>query len=219
VSGGGPRGVAVWSLALALGAGLLAGCADGGAGGGAGAGARPSSLAGPDAAIASAAARAQLDACPASDTGVSARADGLPDVTLTCLDSAGPATVRLSGLRGRPTVLNVWAQWCPPCRAEAPLLQRLHAAAGDRLVVLGVDYQDDAVPALAFAQAHGLHYPSVSAPTDEFPLRRYGPGPPVTLLVDASGRVARVVRGPFHSWAELSGTVADVLGVDVAGVS
>jgi thiol-disulfide isomerase/thioredoxin len=197
------------------GAGLLAGCAAGGAGG---APAEPSSEpVNPDVAIASAAARAQLDACPPSDARVPAHPDGLPDVTLPCLGAEGPARVRLAGLRGRPVVLNIWAQWCPPCRAEAPLLQRLHAAAGERLIVLGVDYQDDAVPALAFAQAHQLHYPSVSAPADEFPLRRYGPGPPVTLLVEPSGRVARVVRGPFDSWAELSSIVADVLGVQVGG--
>jgi thiol-disulfide isomerase/thioredoxin len=112
-------------------------------------------------------------------------------------------------------VVNVWAQWCPPCREEAPLLQRLHATAADQLVVLGVNYQDQSVPALAFAAQSGLHYPSVSAPGDEFPLRRYAPGPPVTLLVDASGRVAGVVRGAFEDWDHLSRTVRQVLGVSV----
>lgn len=167
----------------------------------------------PDAAVAAAAATAALDPCPPSDPAVPARADGLPDVTLACLDDAGAHSVRLAGLRGTPAVVNVWAQWCPPCRQEAPLLQRLHAEAGDRLVLLGVDYQDDDVPALAFAAAEGLHYPSVSAPADELPLRRYAPGPPVTFLVDADGRIVKVIRGPFRDWAQVTTTVADVLGV------
>ena len=58
--------------------------------------------------------------CPRSDPGVAAVPSGLPDVVLPCL--GGGREVRLAGLRGKPMMINVWAQWCEPCREEAPYL-------------------------------------------------------------------------------------------------
>jgi thiol-disulfide isomerase/thioredoxin len=67
---------------------------------------------------------------------------GLPEVTLECL-TGGPA-VRLSDLRGKPLLINVWAQWCGPCRLEAPFLAKLAAEAvvGGKLAMLGIDIAD-----------------------------------------------------------------------------
>ncbi|MEN0070309.1 MAG: TlpA disulfide reductase family protein, partial [Propionicimonas sp.] len=62
---------------------------------------------------------------------------GLPALELECL--GGDTTVALSGLRG-PMVINLWAQWCLPCRKEAPVLQSFHAARGDEVALLGIDY-------------------------------------------------------------------------------
>ena len=58
--------------------------------------------------------------CPRSDSDVAAVPSGLPDVVLPCL--GGGREVRLAGLRGKPMMINVWAQWCGPCREEAPYL-------------------------------------------------------------------------------------------------
>ncbi len=188
------------------------GSSPGGAPGAASAGAVSSGGANPDASVSAMAATARLDPCPPSRTALPATPDGLPDVTLACLGPAGSRTVRLAGLDG-PAVVNVWASWCVPCRQEAPLIQQLHAQAGPRLLVLGVDFADAAPLALDFAATQGLHYPSVVSSTEQFPLPRWAPGLPLTLMIDAEGRIVDVQRGPFTTWAQLRDTVARRLGV------
>lgn len=168
----------------------------------------------PDVSVSAMAASARLDPCPTSSSTAPARPDGLPDVVLACLGPDGTRSVRLAGLRG-PVVLNIWGSWCVPCRQEAPLFQRLHAAAGGRLVVLGVDFADATPLALAFAASEDLHYPSVVAAATQFPLRRWAAGLPVTLLVDARGSIVDVQRGPFTSWQQLRDIVAARLGVSL----
>jgi thiol-disulfide isomerase/thioredoxin len=135
----------------------------------------------------------------------------LPRVTLPCL-SGGPA-VALAGARpGKPMLVNIWATWCPPCVREVPLLVRFDAEAGDRIGVVGVLHEDEQGQALEFARQYGMHYPSV-VDDDGRVLRAYGSGPPVTLLVDADGKIRRVKRGEWHSLAELRSAVEDSLGL------
>lgn len=170
--------------------------------------AAPPAPAGPERALVAAAG---LDPCPRLPPREGPPAGGLPDVTLPCLGT-GPA-VRLAALAGRPTVLSVWAQWCAPCRDEAPVFQRLHQRAGTRVRVLGVDYADSPAAALRFAAELGLSYPSV---TDQdgvlkAPLRLVGL--PRTLFVDATGRVRHVLPAPVRDDAHLAALVRDHLGV------
>src|SRR3990172_6711547 len=66
-----------------------------------------------------------------------------PDFTL---DLLGGGQVQLSELRGQPAMINLWASWCPPCRAEMPAIERVYRAYKERgLVVLGVNttFQDN----------------------------------------------------------------------------
>ncbi|HEU4674594.1 MAG TPA: TlpA disulfide reductase family protein [Motilibacteraceae bacterium] len=158
---------------------------------------------------------AGLAPCPATASAAPV-ADGLPDVTLPCLGS-GPA-VRLSDLRGTPTVLNVWGQWCGPCREEAPHFQALHAAAGDKVRVLGVDFDDDPTAALRFAASLGLTYPSLMDQDGalKVPFRILGArGLPLTYFVDAQGKVVGQKVGPVKDDAELRALVKRYLGVSV----
>jgi thiol-disulfide isomerase/thioredoxin len=159
-------------------------------------------------------AAAQLNDCPVTDPSVAAREDGLPDLTLACLGE-GPG-VRLAGLRGTPTVLNLWASWCEPCRDELPLLADLAAAGGSSLRVLGIDVQDDPASALSLLTDAGVHYPSVrdDAAATKAPLR--WTGLPMTVFVDPDGVVTFTQRGPITDPDQLRSLVSAHLGVTVA---
>jgi len=185
---------------------LLTGCTSGGS--------TPGRSLPPAASTTELKARAALDPCPQvprppppgrSGTG------GLPDIQLACLGD-GPA-VRLTGLTG-PAVVNLWAAWCDPCRREAPAFQRLHAAAGDRLRVLGVLTEDTTRDALDAAAHWGIHYPSVVDADGEMKARSGVQGLPVTYFVSASGEADRYV-GPPLSYDQLRRLVAQHLGVRV----
>ena len=105
----------------------------------------------------------------------------------------------LSQHRGRPVILNFWASWCPPCRAEMPALQRTYEKFGDAgLVVLGINqtYSDDADAAREFASEMDLTFPlllddSGSVSLDKFDIR----GLPTTIIIRPDGTVASVQVG------------------------
>ena len=118
-----------------------------------------------------------------------------PDVELPRLAGGGAAS--LADYRGKVVVLNFWASWCEPCRAESPLLQRWHRRLDKAgATVLGVDVQDVSDDARAFVARYGLTYPMLrDGPGD---IRdEYGIlGLPETFVVDRHGRIAAVARGP-----------------------
>lgn len=71
-------------------------------------------------------------------------------------------SIRLSDLRGQAVLVNLWATWCPPCRAEMPAIEKIYNEyKDDGLVVLAVNmtYQDSASAVMPFVQEHGLTFP------------------------------------------------------------
>lgn len=149
---------------------------------------------------------ARLEPCP------SGLSSALPDLTLPCLGGGDP--VRLQDEPGRPTLINVWATWCPPCVDEVPMLVAFHEAAGDKVGVVGVLTADSLDSALQFAPTRRLRYPSVVDGDGEV-LRQYAQGPPVTLFVRADGTVAYVKPGPFKDLEEITQLTRDHLGIDL----
>ncbi len=103
----------------------------------------------------------------------------------------------LASYRGRPLIINVWASWCGPCRAEAASLERLAASqVGRRYVVIGIstdDYRDAALKWLRHSNAKLSHYID-SGPLWTLEHMLGASAIPVTVLVDAGGRV--VARYP-----------------------
>lgn len=137
----------------------------------------------------------------------------LPNVTLPCL--GGGPDVPLRALRG-PLVVNLWAQWCGPCREELPYYQELHERAGDRVGVLGVDYQDTRPDwALDLLDETGVTYPSVADPGADLRVPFRVRGLPGIVFVDRQGGVVAVEYLVIESFDQLAGLVDEHLGVAV----
>jgi thiol-disulfide isomerase/thioredoxin len=140
---------------------------------------------------------------------------GLPELTLPCL--GGGPDVELSSLRG-PVVINLWQAFCEPCREEMPALEEFHQQYGDRVPVLGIDFNDvHPDGALALAEETGATYPSVADPggelmaEDTFAVARRGL--PAFVFVDAEGKVVAQDSGGVDSVAEIKAKVAEHLGI------
>lgn len=140
------------------------------------------------------------------------RGGGLPDATLPCL--GGGPSVDLASLRGRPTLINVWAQYCGPCRQESPVIQQFYRHAGNRVRVLGIDFADQLPSrAIAFAAEYDLTYPQLADPSAALKASLRVTGIPVTLFVRADGRVVFTHYGPLTSLTQLRSLVRRHLGV------
>ena len=157
---------------------------------------------------------ARIADCPVSSSDAAVVTRGLPDLTLSCL--GGGREVRLAGLRGRPMMINIWAQWCGPCRAEAPYLADVAGRNRSELLIMGVDYNDPQPGlALEFARLVGWRYPQLVDRTAELRAPLQITGPPQTFFVTADGRIAHRHVGPFDSAAEIRSLVGRHLGVDL----
>ncbi|HEY6015320.1 MAG TPA: TlpA disulfide reductase family protein [Gaiellaceae bacterium] len=124
-----------------------------------------------------------------------------PPFTLRKLN--GPGRVSLASLRGHAVVLNFWASWCAPCKAEAPRFEtawRQWRAKGVRFV--GIDANDFASDGRRFARKYGITYLNL-ADGQGSTLGRWGvTGFPETFFIDAQGRVVAHVAGEITT-AEL----------------
>ena|SRR5215217_3966559 len=121
--------------------------------------------------------------------------EAAPDLELPMLGSARNGSV--ADYRGKVVVLNFWASWCDPCRAESPLLERWHRRMADRGgTVLGVDMLDITEDAQAFIAEYGLSYPMLKDKDghgiETFGVVQY----PETFVIDRAGQITAVRRGP-----------------------
>ncbi len=131
-----------------------------------------------------------------------------PDFTLQTPDGQ---TVRLSELRGKPVMINFWATWCGPCQVEMPLFIDAYTKNKDKLVVLGVDVQEQPAQVTAFAQKMGLNFPLVIDPDGEVSTIYQVRGLPTTIFVNADGIVEAAHRGAILSRPQLEPYLAQIL--------
>jgi thiol-disulfide isomerase/thioredoxin len=137
---------------------------------------------------------------PTAGTEVVAAADRGDPVTLAGPALADPgAAIDLADYRGRVVVLNAWATWCEPCRAEIPALVALDEATDDAdVAVVGLNVSDDPAAASAFAEEFAVAYPSITDPEGVLLPQVPGVPPralPSTVVLDREGRVAVRVVG------------------------
>ncbi len=104
--------------------------------------------------------------------------------------------VSLADFKGRVLVLNFWASWCEPCRAEMPTLQQLPMVLGeDQVAVLGLNFKEGPRRIAQFTQAAGVTLPVALDPHGEN-ARAWGVKVfPTTVLIDPSGRPRMRIRG------------------------
>jgi peroxiredoxin len=120
-----------------------------------------------------------------------------PDFSLTTLDGS---TVRLSDLRGQPVLINFWASWCGPCRAEMPHIQAaFEDHADDGLVVLGVDQLESPPSVAQFVEQFQLTFPIPLDADGEVSAAYQARALPTTFFVDADGIIRDTFTGPMSS--------------------
>jgi len=115
--------------------------------------------------------------------------------------------VSLSQYQGKPVIINFWASWCSPCQQETPLLASWYKQQHGKVVLLGLDENDSATSALAFAKAKGISYPIGFDPTT-IAASAYGVNAlPQTFFLNAQHRVVDHIAGAVTT-AELAAGVA-----------
>jgi peroxiredoxin len=125
---------------------------------------------------------------PAALAGSQAQSFALPEL--------GGRTASLQDFRGHLVILNLWASWCPPCRAELPDLQRLYdQLRAHKLVVVGVNEGESAQRAQAFAAALRLHFPILLDENQSYGRVYAALGLPTTIIIDERGTIVRGFDG------------------------
>lgn len=106
---------------------------------------------------------------------------------------------------GRPVILNLWASWCGPCRAEMPAFDVASQIHTD-VFFLGVAVQDDPIAAEEFAEEIGVSYALAIDEADRVGRRYPSPGLPATYFITEDGAIARTVFGQVNE-----GQIADLI--------
>jgi cytochrome c biogenesis protein CcmG/thiol:disulfide interchange protein DsbE len=120
---------------------------------------------------------------------------------------------RLATLKGHPAVVNKWASWCRPCRAEFPIFQQVATERGKRVAFLGVNGADKLPAAKKFLAERPLPYPSYEDPKEniaqDLKVAKFFP---MTVFLDRKGKTAFIKSGEYTSRAELEADTDRYLG-------
>ena len=116
----------------------------------------------------------------------------------------------LEALQGQIVVLNFWANWCPPCHAEAPDLQDIYEEyADDGVLLLGVDYLDIQTDALSFIERYGITYPNAPDIGERVSKTYNLQNAPETFIIGRDGKITHLFIGQVNY--EMLATALDSL--------
>lgn len=118
-----------------------------------------------------------------------------PNATITTYDKR---EVKIADLKGKVIVINHWATWCPPCKAEMPMMSNFHKRFKDQgFEIFGVTTQDSVPPRMLKEVAQVLSYPLARRITGNgYPILK---GLPTTYVIDRKGMVRHLKQGAFST--------------------
>ena len=153
------------------------------------------------------AAKARLKGSPAPLAALHAQSGRL-------LEGGVPAfRARLRALRGQPVVINKWASWCNPCRAEFPAMQQAATERGRTVAFVGLNSGDSRQPAERFLKRYPTPFPSYVDPGEDIARAIDAPANyPVTVFLDAKGKPAFIHQGAYRSSAAIETDIDRYLG-------
>jgi thiol-disulfide isomerase/thioredoxin len=133
----------------------------------------------------------------------------LPSVDITGLTSG--VVSQLSDIEG-PAVVNLWATWCAPCRAEIPEFEQVHQARGDEVRFVGVNVGEDPQVASEFLAEIGATYDQFADLDGEVSTELKATSMPVTVVIDDDGTITTRHLGPLDQDG-LNAAIDDALGI------
>jgi peroxiredoxin len=124
---------------------------------------------------------------------------GHPAPNIALADIEGQV-IRLSDYKGKPVIVNFWATWCAPCRAEFPEFQQAAVDNADTLTIIGINSTsvDQAHLIPGFLDEYGITFPIVLDESGETVKKYQILGLPTTVFIDSKGIVNEVFTGPLN---------------------
>jgi peroxiredoxin len=133
----------------------------------------------------------------ASNQVIQAQGHAAPNFTLQSLDGE---PVSLHDYAGQVVLVNMWATWCPPCKAEMPALNAFYEAyQAEGFVVLALNSQEEAATVQAFIEANGFSFPVLLDSQAEVMNQYHVRGLPTTFIIDRNGFIAHIQSGQITS--------------------
>jgi cytochrome c biogenesis protein CcmG, thiol:disulfide interchange protein DsbE len=130
------------------------------------------------------------------------------------LNTPNNETYSLSELRGQAVLVNLWATWCPPCRAEMPAIEKMYREYQDQgFIVLAINmtYQDDPFAVVPFAKEYGLTFPILLEETGDTASAYQLRSLPSSFFINREGIISEVVIGGPMSEALLRTHIEQIL--------
>ncbi len=130
------------------------------------------------------------------------------------LKTTGGEIIRLSDLRGQPVLINLWATWCPPCRAEMQSLETVYNDYKDQgftILAVNMTSQDDPLAVMPFVRERGLTYPILLDEKGELARAYQMKSLPSSFFVNRDGTINEVIIGGPMAEALLRARIEDLL--------